>query len=88
MDKEFTHFTNMGPPRNPGVLFDSTCFPNDHGNKICQNVKKSIPSKKFESILTNQRLQKNIYSTVTSRLDIAKAFYVASMESLVSQLQR
>ena len=26
---------SMGPPRILGVLFDSTCFRNDHENKIC-----------------------------------------------------
>ena len=28
----------MGPPKNLGVLSDSTCSLNDHVNKICQNV--------------------------------------------------
>ena len=29
---------SMEPPRNLDVLFDSTCFLNDHVNKICQNI--------------------------------------------------
>ena len=50
---------SMEPPRNLGVLFDSTCCLNDHVNKICKNINIScIPSVKFESTLTNPRLKK------------------------------
>ena len=35
---------NMGPSRNLGVLFDSTCCLNDHVNKMCQNVNYQLYS--------------------------------------------
>ena len=51
--------SSMEPPRNLGVLFDSTCCFNDHVNKICQILTIScIPSVKFQSTLTNPRRKK------------------------------
>ena len=40
----FIHCTSMEPPRNLGILFDSTCRLNDHVNKICQNVNYQLYS--------------------------------------------
>ena len=34
----------MEPPRNLGILFDSTCRLNDHVNKICQNINYQLYS--------------------------------------------
>ena len=35
---------SMEPPRNLGVLFDSTCCLNDHVNKICKNINYQLYS--------------------------------------------
>ena len=34
----------MEPPRNLGILFDSTCCLNDHVNKICKNINYQLYS--------------------------------------------
>ena len=47
------------PPRNLGVLFDSTCSLNDHVSKISKaSIKTCIPLGKFGNILIPQLLRK------------------------------
>ena len=54
------------PPRNLGVLFDSTCSLNDHASRILKNINYnlySIPSGKFENTFP-----KKVNCSITSRL--------------------
>ena len=46
------------PPRNRGVLFDSTCSLNDTASKTCKNINYNFYSRKLENILIPQLLRK------------------------------
>ena len=79
----------MGPPRNLGVLFDSTCCLNDHVNKICQNINYQLYSiGKIRKYLDKPTTEKMINSAVTSRLDYCNSLLYGINGYLVSQLQR
>ena len=75
------------PPRNLGVLFDSTCCLNDHVNKTCQNINYQLYSiGKIRKYLDKPTTEKNINSA--SRLDYCNSLLYGINEYLVSQLQR
>ena len=51
---------SMEPPRNLGVLFDSTYCLNDHVNKICQNINYQLYSiGKIRKYLDKPTTEKN-----------------------------
>ena len=80
---------SMEPPRNLGVLFDSTCCLNDHVNKICKNINYQLYSiGKIQKYLDKPTTEKMINSAVTSRLDYCNSLLYRINEYLVSQLQR
>ena len=80
---------SMEPPRNLGVLFDSTCCLNDHANKICQNVNSQLYSiGKIRKYLDKPTAEKMINSAVTSRLNYCNSLLYGINGYLVSQLQR
>ena len=80
---------SMEPPRNLGVLFDSTCCLNDHVNKICKNINYQLYSiGKIRKYLDKPTTEKMINSAVTSRLDYCKSLLYGINGYLVSQLQR
>ena len=80
---------SMEPPRNLGVLFDSTCCLNDHVNKICQNINYQLYSIcKIRKYLDKPATEKMINSAVTSRLDYCNSLLYGINGYLVSQLQR
>ena len=79
----------MEPPRNLGVLFDSTCCLNDHVNKICKNINYQLYSiGKIRKYLDKPSTEKMINSAVTSRLDYCNSLLYGINGYLVSQLQR
>ena len=78
---------SMEPPRNLGVLFDSTCFLNHHVNKICQNIKYQLYSVgKIRKYLDKPTTEKMIISAVISRLDYCNSLLYGINGYLVSQL--
>ena len=80
---------SMEPPRNLGVLFDSTCCLNDHVNKICKNINYQLYSiGKILKYLYKPTTEKMINSAVTSRLDNCNSLLYGINGYLVSQLQR
>ena len=80
---------SMEPPRNIGVLFDSTCCLNDHVNTICQNINYQLYSiGKIRKYLDKPTTEKMINSAVTSRLDYCNSPLYGINGYLVSQLQR
>ena len=79
---------SMEPPRNLGVLFDSTCCLNDHVNKICKNINYQLYSiRKIRKYLDKPTTEKMINSAVTSRLDYCNSLLYGINRYLVSQLQ-
>ena len=80
---------SMEPPRNLGVLFDSTCCLNDHVNKICQNMKYQLYIiGKIRKYLDKPTTEKMMNLAVTSRLDHCNSLLYDINGYLVSQLQR
>ena len=80
---------SMEPPRNLGVLFDSTCCLNDNVNKICKNINYQLYSiGKIQKYLHKPTTEKLINSAVTSRLDYCNSLLYGFNGYLVSQLQR
>ena len=58
------------PPRNLGVLFDSTCSLNDHVSKICKSINYNLYSnEKIRKYLDTPTAEKMINFSITSRLD-------------------
>ena len=81
---------SMEPPRNLGVLFDSTCCFNEHVNKICKNINYYLYSiGKIRKYLDKPTTEKMINSAaVTSRLDYCNSLLYGINGYLVSQIQR
>ena len=80
---------SMVPPRNLGVLVDSTSCLNDHVNKICKNINYQLYSiGKIRKYLDKPTTEKMINSAVTSRLDYCNSLMYGINGYLVSQLQR
>ena len=79
---------SMEPPRNLGVLFDSTCCLNDHVNKICKNINYQLYSiGKIWKYLDKPTTEKMINSAVASCLDYCNSLLYGINGYLVSQLQ-
>ena len=76
---------SMEPPRNLGVLFDSTCCLNDNVNKICHQLHFIGKIRKYLDKPTTEKL---INSAVTSRLDYCNSLLYGINGYFVSQLQR
>ena len=69
--------TSMEPHRNLGVLFDSTCCLNDHGNKICKNINYQLYNiGKILMYLNKPMTEKMINSAVTSWRHLVVAWKV------------
>ena len=79
---------SMEPPRNLGILVDSTCCFNDHVNKICQNINYQLYSiGKIRKYLDKPTTEKMVNSAVTSRMDYCNSLLYGINRHLVSQLQ-
>ena len=80
---------SMEPPRNLGVLFNSTCCLSDHVNKICKNINYQLYSiGKIRKYLDKPTTEEIINSAVTFRLDYYNSLLYGINGYLVSQLQR
>ena len=80
--------SSMGPPRNHGVLFDSTRCLNDHINTICQNINYQLYSiAKIRKYLNKPTTEKMINFVLTFRLDNCSSLLYGINGYLVSQLQ-
>ena len=76
------------PPRNLGVLFDSTCSLNDHVSKICKSINYNLYSiGKIRKYLDTPTAEKMINCSITSRLDYCNSLLYGAKCYNISQLQ-
>ena len=76
------------PPRNLGVLFDSTCSLNDHVSKICKSINYNMYSiGKSRKYLDTSTAEKIINCSITSRLDYCNSLLYGAHGHDISQLQ-
>ena len=76
------------PPRNLGVLFDSTCSLNDHVSKICKSINYNLYSiGKIRKYLHTPTAEKMINCSITSRLDYCNSLLYGAKGYNISQLQ-
>ena len=76
------------PPRNLGVLFDSTCSLNDHVSKICKGINYNLYSiGKIRKYLDTPTADKMINCSITSRLDYCNSRLYGAKGYKISQLQ-
>ena len=79
------------PPRNLGVLFDSTCSLNDHVSKICKIINSNLYSivkiLKYLDTPTADKLLKMINCSITARLDYCNSLLYGAKGYNASQLQ-
>ena len=76
------------PPRNLGVLFDSTCSLNDHVSKICKSINYNLYSiGKIRKYLDTPTAEKMINCSITSRLDYCNSLLYGAKGYNISQLQ-
>ena len=76
------------PPRNLGVLFDSTCSLNDHVSKICKSINYNLYSiGKTRKYLDTPTAEKMINCSITSRLDYCNSLLYGAKGYNISQLQ-
>ena len=65
------------PPRNLGVIFDSTCCLDAHVAKLCRSINFNLYSVgKIRKYLDGPTAEKMINATVTSRLDYCNSQYM------------
>jgi hypothetical protein len=77
------------PPKNLGVLFDSTCGLKHHINKLCKSINYNVYCiGKIRKYLTKSSAEMLVNATVTSRLDYCNSLLYGVHECLISQLQR
>ena len=76
------------PPRNLGVLFDSTCSLNDHVSKICNSINYNLYSiGKIKKYLDTPTAEKMINCFITSRLDYCNSLLYSAKGYIISRLQ-
>ena len=76
------------PPRNMGVLFDSTCSLNDHVSKICKSINyNSYSIGKIRKYLDTPTADKMINCSITSRLEYCNSLLYDAKGYNISQLQ-
>ena len=79
---------NASPPRNLGVLFDSTCSLDAHVTKMCKNINYNLYSVgKIREYVDIPTCEKIINATVTSRLDYCKSLLYGAKSSSINKLQ-
>ena len=77
------------PPRNLGVLFDSTCGLKHHINKICQSINYNVYCiGKIRKYLTQSTAEMMVNATITSRLDYCNSLLYGIHDNQINQLQR
>ena len=76
------------PPRNLGILFDSTCSLNDHVSKICKSINYNLYSiGKIRKYLDTPTAEKMVNCSITSRLDYCNSLLYGAKGYNLSQLQ-
>ena len=76
------------PPRNLGVIFNSTCCLDAHIAKLCRNINFNLYSVgKIRKYLDGPTAEKMINATVTSRLDYCNSLLYGAKQSHIDRLQ-
>ena len=76
------------PPRNLGVIFDSTCCLDAHIAKLCRSINFNPYSVgKIRKYLDGPTAEKMINATVTSRLDYCNSLLYGTKQSHIDRLQ-
>ena len=77
------------PPRNLGVLFDSTMGLKHHINKLCRSLNYNIYSiGKIRKYLNKSATETLVNAIVTSKMDYCNSLLYGIKESQLDQLQR
>ena len=77
------------PPKNLGVLFDSTCSLKHHVASMCKSINYNIYCiGKIRKYLDRPTAETLVNATITSRLDYCNSLLFGINKQLVSQLQR
>ena len=77
------------PPRNLGVLFDSTCSLSDHVNKLCKSLNYNIFSiGKIRKYLDKSTAEILVNSLVTSKMDYCNSLLYGINDYQIEQIQR
>ena len=76
------------PPRNLGVIFDSTCCHDAHVAKLYRSINFNLYSVgKIRKYLDGPTAKKMINATVTSRLDYCNSLLYGAKQSHIDRLQ-
>ena len=76
------------PPRNLGVIFDSTCCLDAHVAKLCRSINFNLYSVgKIRKYIDGPTAEKMINATVTSRLDYCNSLLYGAKQSHIDRLQ-
>ena len=77
------------PPRNLGVLFDSSCSLNQHVNKLCKSLNYSIFNiGKIRRYIDKSTAEILVNSLVTSKMDYCNSLLFGVNDHLINRLQR
>ena len=82
-------YPGSDPPRNLGVLFDSSCSLNQHVNKLCKALNYSIFNiGKIRKYLDTSTAEIIVNSPVTSKIDYCNSLLYGINEYQLDQIQR
>ena len=77
------------PPRNLGVLFDSSCSLSHHVNKLCKSLNYNIFNiGKIRKYLNTSTAEILVNSLVTSKMDYCNSLLYGIKDYQIGQLQR
>ena len=77
------------PPKNLGVIFDSTCSLKDHVSNVCRSINFNLYSiGKIRKYLDRPTVEKLVNAIITSRLDYCNSLMFGIPKELISQLQK
>ena len=76
------------PPKNPEVIFDSTCSLRDHVANVCRSINFNLYSiGKIRKYLDRPTVEKLVNATITSRLDYCNSLMFGIPKELITQLK-
>ena len=77
------------PPRNLGVIFDSTCCLDAHIAKLCRSINFNLYSVgKIRKYIDEPTAEKMINATVTSRLDYCNSLLYGAKQSQIARIMQ
>ena len=77
------------PPKNLGVIFDSTCNLKDHVSNVCKSINLNLYSiGKIRKYLDRPTVENLVNATITSRLDYCNSLMFGIPKELISQFQK